>query len=192
VCSEAFLKRLNRAVFLDRDGTINEEKDYLHRVEDFAFIPGAPEAIRLLKEAGFLVIVITNQSGVARGYFDLAAVDRLHRHIDAELARLGTGVDAYYVCPHHPDHGSAELAQECDCRKPFPGMLLRAAADFSIDLAASFMIGDKRADLEAGVRAGCRSLLVQTGYGATEAQWVTDQTQLFPDLLAAAKAITAA
>ncbi len=186
------MKRLNRAVFLDRDGTINEEKDYLHRIEDFAFIPGAPEAIRLLKEAGFLVIVITNQSGVARGYFDLAAVDRLHRHIDAELARFGTAVDAYYVCPHHPEHGSAELAKECDCRKPLPGMLLRAAADFSIDLAASFMIGDKLADLEAGVRAGCRSLLVQTGYGATEAQRLTDQNLLFSDLLGAAKAITAA
>ena len=157
-----------KAVFLDRDGTINEEKDYLHRIEDFAFIPGAPEAIRRLKEAGFLVIVVTNQSGVARGYFSRDDVDLLHDHIQRELGKIGTAIDAFYFCPHHPEKGVGELKVDCDCRKGRPGMLLQAAAEHGIDLAASWMIGDKRADLEAGRAAGCRSLLVRTGYGEEE------------------------
>lgn len=156
------------AVFLDRDGTINEEKDYLHRIEDFAFIPGAPEAIRRLKDAGCRVIVVTNQSGVARGYFSREDVARLHEHIQRELARIGAAVNAFYLCPHHPDEGIGEFKVDCDCRKGKPGMLLQAAAEHGIDLAASFMVGDKRADLEAGRAAGCRSLLVRTGYGTEE------------------------
>src|SRR5512136_2389307 len=96
---------LRRAVFLDRDGTINEEREYLHRVEDFAFIPGAPEAIRDLRRASFLIIVVTNQSGIGRGYYDEAALARLHAHMDNELALVGAAVDAYYYCPHHPRHG---------------------------------------------------------------------------------------
>jgi len=159
---------VRRAVFLDRDGTINEEKDYLWRIEDFAFIPGAPEAIRRLREAGFLVVVVTNQSGVARGYFSQADVERLHEHIQRELAKIGTAVDAFYLCPHHPEKGQGELKIDCDCRKGRPGMLLQAATEHGIDLAASWMIGDKRADLEAGRAAGCRSLLVRTGYGEKE------------------------
>ncbi len=116
-----------RAVFLDRDGTINVERDYLFRVEDFEFIEGAPEAIRSLREAGYLVVVVTNQSGVARGYFGLDDVERLHRHLQRGLARFGTAVDAFYVCPHHPRFG-----EECDCRKGSPGMLLRAAEEHRI------------------------------------------------------------
>lgn len=159
---------MNKAVFLDRDGTINEEKDYLHRIEDFAFIPGAPEAIRRLRESGYRVIVVTNQSGVARGYFSREDVDRLHQHIQRELAKIGTTVDAFYLCPHHPEKGRGEFKVDCDCRKGRPGMLLQAAAEQGIDLAASWMIGDKRADLEAGRAACCRSLLVRTGYGEKE------------------------
>ncbi len=156
------------AVFLDRDGTINVEKDYLHRSEDFAFIPGAPQAIRRLKAAGFLVIVVTNQSGVARGYFSLAAVEELHRHLQRQLALFGTGIDAFYSCPHHPQDGVGEYRIACTCRKGAPGMLLQAAAEHRIDLAASWMIGDKAADIEAGHSAGCTSLLVLTGYGEKE------------------------
>lgn len=157
-----------KAVFLDRDGTINEEKDYLWRIEDFAFIPGAPEAIRRIREAGYKVIVVTNQSGVARGYFSHEDVDRLHEHIQQELAKIGTAVDGFYLCPHHPERGQGEFKVDCDCRKGRPGMLLQAAAEHGIDLAASWMVGDKRADLEAGRAAGCRSLLVRTGYGEKE------------------------
>ena len=154
-----------RAVFLDRDGTINVEKDYLYKIEDFEFIPGAPEAIKKLKDAGFLVIVVSNQSGVARGYYDEHAVETLHRHIQDELAVFGTSVDAFYFCPHHPDKGIGAYRVDCDCRKGSPGMLLQAAEEHDVDLQQSYMVGDKLADIEAGQRAGCVPILVLTGYG---------------------------
>ncbi|MGE4578844.1 MAG: D-glycero-beta-D-manno-heptose 1,7-bisphosphate 7-phosphatase [Desulfuromonadales bacterium] len=161
-------KPAQRAVFLDRDGTINVEKDYLHRLEDFEFIPGAIEAIKRLKESGFLIVVVTNQSGIARGYFTEDDVNRLHAHLQKELARYGTGVDAFYFCPHHPDFGTKAGEGDCNCRKGKPGMLLQAATDWNIDLTASIMIGDKHADLEAGRAAGCYTILVRTGYGEEE------------------------
>jgi len=159
---------LRPAVFLDRDGTINIEKDYLHRAEDFEFIPGVPAAIRRLKEAGFLVIVVTNQSGVARGYYDERAVAVLHRHLQSLLAEHGTRIDDFYLCPHHPTQGVDSYRIDCDCRKGAPGMLLQAAVNHGIDLSRSFMVGDKLADIEAGIAAGCRSILVRTGYGAED------------------------
>lgn len=179
-----------RAVFLDRDGTINEEKNYLHRVEDFEFIPGAPEAIRCLKEAGFLVVVVTNQSGVGRGYYSMEDVDTLHRHIQAELARIGASIDGFYVCPHHPSEGVGDYRQDCDCRKGNPGMLLQAAAEHHVDLTRSFMVGDKVADVEAGERAGCTPLLVMTGYGEREAQkMLSNRVRRFARLAEAAEHI---
>jgi D-glycero-D-manno-heptose 1,7-bisphosphate phosphatase len=181
-----------RAVFLDRDGTINEEREYLHRVEEFAFIPGVPEAIRHLKEAGFLVIVVTNQSGIGRGYYDEAALCALHRHLDAELVRSGTAIDAYYFCPHHPRHAEGEYLRECSCRKPLPGMLLQAAEDFGLDLTTSYMIGDKMADVEAGLAAGCRPILVRTGYGAAEEAQLPTGVTCHADLPAAVAALLAA
>jgi D-glycero-D-manno-heptose 1,7-bisphosphate phosphatase len=179
----------NRAVFLDRDGTINEEKEYLHRYEDFSFIPGAPAAIRLLKEAGFLVIVVTNQSGIGRGYYDEEAVHRLHRYMDGELDQYGAAIDGYYLCPHHPHHGIGDYRKECHCRKPLPGMLLEAARDFDIDLTASYIIGDKLADIEAGLAAGCRPLLVSTGYGKDQAILLPAGIPVFGDILAAVRSI---
>lgn len=165
------MKRKGRhpAVFLDRDGTINVEKEYLHLIEDFAFIPGVPEAIRALKTAGYLVIVVTNQSGVARGYYALDDVAALHGHIQKQLAATGTRIDAFYTCPHHPTEGVGDYRCDCDCRKGAPGMLLQAADEHDIDLGRSYIVGDKLADIEAGERAGCEPLLVLTGYGRTEA-----------------------
>ena len=180
-----------RAVFLDRDGTINVEREYLHLPGEFAFVPGAPEAIRLLKDAGFLVIVVTNQSGIARGFFDEAAVHRLHRYMDEQLARHGAAVDAYYLCPHHPLHGSGDYRRVCGCRKPLPGMIIEAAGDFSIDLAASYVIGDKLADVAAGLAAGCRPLLVRTGYGAEESASLPPGVPCCDDILDAATRIVA-
>jgi len=174
---------LKRAVFVDRDGTINVEKDYLYRVDDFEFIPGAPQALRLLNEAGFLVVVVTNQSGVARGYYTEEDVDILHRHIAAELAKTGAQVDAWYYCPHHPS-GRGSYSLPCSCRKPLPGMLLEAAVDHNIDLAESVMIGDKLADVEAGIAAGCRTILVRTGYGDADEALVPPGTVVCDDLLA--------
>lgn len=157
-----------RAVFLDRDGTINVEKAYLHRIEDFEFIPGVPETIRRLNNAGLLVIVVTNQSGVARGYYDEQAVAALHEHIQAQLADCGARIDAFYHCPHHPVEGVGKYRIECDCRKGSPGMLLQAAREHAIDLSSSFIIGDKLADIEAGAAAGCTPILVRTGYGSKD------------------------
>ena len=176
-----------KAVFLDRDGTINVEKDYLYKIEDFEFIPGVPEAIKRLKDAGFLVIVVSNQSGVGRGYFDERAVETLHRHIQEELVEFGTSIDAFYFCPHHPDEGVGDYKVVCDCRKGAPGMLLQAAEDHDIDLQKSFMIGDKLADIKAGQRAGCQSILVLTGYGELLASKPEiKQIQKCPDLACAA------
>ncbi len=178
-----------RAVFLDRDGTINVEKGYVHKIEDFEFIPGAPEAIGMLKDAGFLVIVVTNQSGVARGYYPIEAVHRLHRHMDDELAKLGVAVDAYYVCPHHPAGEEEEYSKVCVCRKPLPGMLMEAARDFSIDLKSSYMIGDHLSDVEAGLKAGCRPLFVTTGHGRDEQSRVPDDVPRYGSLPDAVGAI---
>jgi D-glycero-D-manno-heptose 1,7-bisphosphate phosphatase len=179
-----------RAVFLDRDGTINVERDYLHKIEDFEFIPGVPEAIKRLRAAGFLVIVVSNQSGVARGYFNERVVNQLHRHIQTELSRYGTSIDAFYFCTHHPEKGVGEYRIACDCRKGAPGMLLQAASEHNIDLSESFMVGDKLADIEAGERAGCRSFLVLTGYGASTAvQPGSALIEKFQDLCAVAEVI---
>lgn len=185
------MERRKSAVFLDRDGTINVDKGYVHRIEDFAFIPGAPEAIRLLGEAGFLVIVVTNQSGVGRGYYSLEAVHALHRHMDAELKKFGASVDAYYICPHLPQsaHGPDERA--CNCRKPLPGMLLQAADRFSLCMPSSWMIGDKLTDVEAGLQAGCRSILIATGYGCDESAGLPVGVPYCSDLLAAARLLVA-
>lgn len=174
---------LKRAVFIDRDGTINVEKEYLYRVDDFEFVPGAPQALRLLNDAGFLVVVVTNQSGVARGYYTEEDVGILHRHIAAELAKTGARVDAWYYCPHHPS-GRGSYSLPCRCRKPLPGMLLEAARHHNIDLAESVMIGDRLADMEAGIAAGCRTILVRTGYGAADEARVSPGTMVCDDLLA--------
>jgi D-glycero-D-manno-heptose 1,7-bisphosphate phosphatase len=180
---------MKRAVFIDRDGTINVEKEYLFRAEEFEFIPGAAKAIRLLNEAGFLVVVVTNQSGVARGYYAEEDVHLLHRHIAVQLEKEGARVDAWQYCPHHPS-GRGSYALPCRCRKPQPGMLREAAARFDIDLGASIMIGDKLVDIEAGRAAGCRTILVRTGYGREEEQGQLAGSEVFDDLLAAAEHVT--
>jgi D-glycero-D-manno-heptose 1,7-bisphosphate phosphatase len=149
------------AVFLDRDGTLIEDAHYLADPDEVRLIPGAAEAVRALNAAGVLVIVVTNQSGVARGYFPESRVAEVHERLSRMLSVRGAKVDAYYYCPHHETKG------ECACRKPKPGMLLAAARDFDIDLAHSWMIGDKACDAGAGAVAGCRTLLVRTGHGAT-------------------------
>jgi len=183
-------RELRPAVFLDRDGTLNVEKDYLYRVEDFEFIPGAPEAIKLLKDAGYLVIVVTNQSGVARGYYSLEDVARLHEHLSSCLAPLNVRIDGYYVCPHHPTAGVGAFKSDCTCRKPNPGMLLEAARDLHVDLSRSWMIGDKVADVEAGRRAGVRPLFVRTGHGVAEERGLKHSEQeCFASVVEAARFI---
>lgn len=156
------------AVFLDRDGTLVEEAGYLDRLERLVLFPYSVDAIRLLNRSGFAVVIVTNQAGIARGIFKESFVAEAHRHIGERLARGGAKVDGFYYCPHHPEAVIEALRQDCECRKPKPGMLTRAASDLGLDLAASFVVGDRWHDLEAGQRVGARGILVRTGYGRTE------------------------
>jgi D-glycero-D-manno-heptose 1,7-bisphosphate phosphatase len=150
----------NQAVFLDRDGVLIEERRYLHRVDEVAIFPGTGPALRRLQDAGFRLFVITNQSGVGRGYFTLAEVALVHAHLENELAKSGVRFEEIYVAPEAPDQPSRG-------RKPSPQFLFEARAAFGLDLAQSYMVGDKLIDLECGWNAGVkRSLLVRTGYGA--------------------------
>lgn len=153
------------AVFLDRDGTLIEEVNYLSAPEQVRLISGAAEAVRRVNEAGVLVVVVTNQAGVARGYFPEGRVAEVHAHLSALLAEGGAKIDAYYHCPHHPTEGVGPYRVACACRKPEPGLLLTAARELGIDLSRSWMIGDKLCDARAGEAAGCRTVLVRTGHG---------------------------
>jgi D-glycero-D-manno-heptose 1,7-bisphosphate phosphatase len=151
----------NRAVFLDRDGTINVEKGFVHREEDLEFVDGAAEALGCLNRAGYLVVVITNQSGVARGLYGEDDVHRLHRYMNAELGRRGAHVDRFYFCPHHPEAPDPAYRKDCECRKPNPGMVLRAMEELAIDRSPSYLIGDRLRDICAGKRAGVTSILIR-------------------------------
>lgn len=170
------------AVFLDRDGTMNIDKGYVYRIEDWEWIPGAINAIAALKKAGFLVIVVTNQAGIARGYYSEADMNNLHSTINLELQKQETSIDGFYYCPHHPEFGAVE---ECQCRKPMPGMIEQARQDFNIDLAHSWLIGDKVSDIQAGLAAGVKSILVQTGYGGKDRELLAVDDICVTDLAAA-------
>lgn len=156
------------AIFIDRDGTLNVNVHHLRRSEDLQLIPGAGEAIARLKQAGYPVVIITNQSAIARGYITEPDLADIHRELDRQLAALGAQVDGVHYCPHHPEYGDKTI---CDCRKPAPGLLLQAAAERNLDLTRSIMIGDNITDLQAGWNAGCHGALVLTGSG----QQVRDQ-----------------
>jgi len=154
------------AVFLDRDGTVVREVDYLRSARDLRLLPGAAEAVRRLNRAGYVVVIATNQSGVARGLLTEDELEGIHRTLIERLGRRGARIDAIYYCPHHPQAAVARYRRRCRCRKPRPGMLARAARDLDLDLARSVAVGDSARDIEAGRRSGCRTVLVRTGYGA--------------------------
>lgn len=155
----------NTAVFLDRDGTINEEVGYLDSLDKLRLYDNAAEAVRLINECGMKAVVITNQSGVARGLFTEDFVREVHEKLQEILRLQGAFIDAFYYCPHHPTEGKGEYLMACPCRKPQPGMLLRAAQDLHIDLSRSYMVGDMMKDVEAARRIGAHGILVKTGYG---------------------------
>jgi D,D-heptose 1,7-bisphosphate phosphatase len=148
----------NKALFFDRDGTLNIDTHYLHDPADFVWVEGAVDAIHWVNERGYLVIVVTNQSGIARGYYDEADVHRLHDWMNAELAKCGAHIDAFYYCPHHMDGSVPAYTKSCDCRKPAPGMLLRAIAEHDIDPAVSYLFGDAQSDVAAAANAGIRGV----------------------------------
>lgn len=151
------------AVFLDRDGTLVYPRHYPSRPEELQLYANIGSGLRKLQRAGFRLVVITNQAGIARGYFSVDDLRLMHEYLTSELERVGVRLDGIYYCPHHPAGVIPELAIRCDCRKPAPGMLLAAAADLDIDLARSWLVGDILDDVEAGHRAGCRSILVDLG-----------------------------
>ena len=158
-----------RAVFLDRDGTLVDELGFLVRASDLRLLPGAAEGVRRFNQAGWRVVVVTNQSGIARGLLDEPTLAAIHARLATELARSGARLDAILHCPHHPDEGVPPLRGVCACRKPSPGLLLQAARRFELDLGASWTIGDSLRDLEAGRRAGLAGgVLVLTGKGSAE------------------------
>ena len=157
---------MEKVIFLDRDGTLNVEVNYLHRKEDLVLLPGVPEALKAFKDQGYRLVVVTNQAGVARGYYTEDDVKELHRYMNELLAGQGAEIDAFYYCPHHPEHGIGKYKVRCHCRKPETGMFERAEQDFEVDKASSWMIGDKLIDIEAGRNYGVRTVLVGTGYGA--------------------------
>ena len=144
---------MNRAVFLDRDGTIARDVHYCRRPEDFELFPNTASAVRLLNEQGFKVIVVTNQSGIARGHFTEETLAEIHEKMKGELGKESARVDAIYYCPHHPD-------DNCDCRKPNPGLVLQAVRDFDIDLEHSVAVGDLQMDVDLGKAVGCRTILI--------------------------------
>jgi D-glycero-D-manno-heptose 1,7-bisphosphate phosphatase len=165
-----------RAVFLDRDGTVSKEIGYMYDVSLYQIFPWTGEAIRKINQAGMLAILATNQSGVARGYFTERMVHRVHSRLQDEIGRYGARLDDAYFCPHLPDSG-------CPCRKPQPGMLYKGQQDLGIDLENSYMVGDRYLDVRTGKAAGTRTILVMTGDGSKERERFQDE-EIHPDLFA--------
>ncbi|MBN2763754.1 MAG: HAD-IIIA family hydrolase [Bacteroidales bacterium] len=173
-----------RAVFLDRDGVLNVEKNFISRPEDMELYHFTPEAVRRINNSGYLSVVVTNQSAVARNLCTLDELDVIHKKLETDLGKKGAWLDAIYFCPHHPDKGypeeNPEYKVDCDCRKPKTGMFRQAAEDFHIDLAGSWMIGDSERDIQAGINTGCKTIGVRTGYGIKKTTVLPDY--FFEDL----------
>jgi len=172
------------AIFLDRDGTLTEEVGYVNHIHRAQLFPWAPEAIRLFKSAGLPVIVVTNQSGVGRGYFTEDLVAQVHRKLQDELAAEDAKLDAFFYCPHHPSAVIEAYRQDCRCRKPSPGMAEEAAERLDIDLSASYVVGDTYRDMQMGFNIGARTVLLMTGYGRGEYEHHRDRWPRMPDLIA--------
>jgi D-glycero-D-manno-heptose 1,7-bisphosphate phosphatase len=153
------------AVFIDRDGTVNEQMGYINHPDRFIILPGVADAFRVLNKNGFLAIIISNQSGVARGYFPVELVDNIHDLMRESLLRKGASVDGIFFCPHYPKGIVPEYSLDCNCRKPKTGLIKKACEHFDIDMSRSYMVGDHYTDMEMAERAGLTGILVKTGYG---------------------------
>jgi D-glycero-D-manno-heptose 1,7-bisphosphate phosphatase len=160
------------AVFLDRDGTINEQMGYINHISRFVLLPGVAEAIRLLNENGFLSIILTNQSGVARGYFPIDLVHEIHDSLKASLKEKGAYLDGIFFCPHYPNGKLKEYCFECDCRKPKTGLIDQACDAFDIDLSRSYMVGDRITDMRFAFSTGLKGVMVETGYGMGDIKYI--------------------
>ena len=182
------VRNMISAVFLDRDGVINVDHGYVSTWEQFEFLPGASEALRELQDAGYLLIIVSNQSGIGRGYYSERDLHTLNQAIAEHLdSTLGVTLSGFYHCPHHPTEAEGEFRQQCDCRKPAPGMIQQAALDHGIDVKTSLLVGDKDSDIEAGRAAGVARLFkvvdsAQSGASAPDIQFVTALSEV-PSLL---------
>jgi D-glycero-D-manno-heptose 1,7-bisphosphate phosphatase len=169
------------AVFLDRDGTINEQMGYINHICRFQLLPGAAQAIKKLNDAHIPVVVVSNQSGLARGYFPEELLVAVHEKMHKLLAEEGAMVDAIYYCPHHPEAKEDRFRKACDCRKPKPGLILQASKEMGLDPEQSFVVGDRWSDIKTAVNCGATSILVRTGYGRGDEQYIGPQQKIQPD-----------
>lgn len=176
---------MERAVFVDRDGVISEEVGYLGDRDHLRLIPHAAEAVKLVNQSGLKIIAITNQSGVARGYFSEEMLGDIHRKMEMLLSDQGAFLDGIYYCPHHPEGTVEAYRMECDCRKPAAGLLIQAAKEHAIDVSSSYLVGDKHTDIECAHRAGARGILVLTGYGRDELKKINSGASAQPHYVAA-------
>jgi D-glycero-D-manno-heptose 1,7-bisphosphate phosphatase len=172
------------AIFMDRDGTLSYEIGYVNHVSRFRLFPWAVEAVRLANKAGWLAVVVTNQAGVARGYFPESVIHEVHAALAGAMADGGARLDAVYFCPHHPSVGEPPYRQDCDCRKPRPGLLKRAEKELGADLSRSWVVGDREGDLKLAWTVGARGALVKTGYGLGEWTHLAPRWSRPPDLVA--------
>jgi D-glycero-D-manno-heptose 1,7-bisphosphate phosphatase len=172
------------AVFIDRDGTVNEQMGYINHVSRFVILPGVVEGLRLLNENGFHAVIVSNQSGVARGYFPLGLVQEVHDFLDASLKKDHVTVDGIFFCPHHPNGSVPEFTKRCNCRKPRTGLIDQACRSLEIDLQNSYAIGDRCDDIQFARRAGVKGILVKTGYGLGEIQYLLPQSTAKPVYIA--------
>ena len=171
------------AVFLDRDGTINEQMGYINHISRFHLLPDAAAAIKLLNDHKIPVVVVSNQSGLARGYFPVELLDQVHGKMNRLLADQDARIDSIYICPHHPEAKEEKYRVKCRCRKPAPGLLEQAARELNLDLKKSFLVGDRWSDMECAVNAGCRPILVLTGYGRGDLQYIGPQRSVQPEFV---------
>jgi D-glycero-D-manno-heptose 1,7-bisphosphate phosphatase len=174
----------NPAIFLDRDGTINEEMGYINHVERFQIFPFVAESIKSFRDNGFKVVVVTNQSGVARGYFTELLLKKVHQKLIEYLEKHKTKLDGIYYCPHHPTEGKGIYKQKCNCRKPKTGLIERAVKEHNIDLSSSFMIGDRFKDMIFARNLNIKSGFVLTGYGKGEYEYDSKNWMFMPDIIA--------
>lgn len=177
---------MSRTVFVDRDGVIIEDGDYIHRVEDLRIIPGAVEGLKNLFAAGFQIIIVTNQAGIARGFYTEEEYHAFSNQLLAILEKDGVRILAVYFCPHHPTEGVGKYKIDCACRKPRTGMLRRAASEHKIEASSSWLIGDKTSDIQAGKDFGLKTILVRTGYGGKDGQCASEPDYVAVDMLEAA------
>lgn len=171
-------------VFLDRDGTVSEEVGYVNHLSRYKLFPSTAQAIKKLNSAGLKAILITNQAGVARGYFTEDLIWRVHEKLVSELANFDARLDGIYYCPHHPSAGEPPYRANCDCRKPKPGLIYKAAQEHEIDISKSFMVGDKYTDVELAQRIGIKGVMVMTGYGIGEYEYQRNTWPKMPDKIA--------